>query len=135
LAPFNLCQLGRAFEPELEAPAANPLQRDAAVDADQAPAEHEQARLEVVVARRQLQRLVQAQLTVGELRTTGVRVSLEHAPHDAPQRTLDDVGRVAQEGVVGLIRIVKPPVRAPQANAIAERFVRTIRVECLDWLC
>src|SRR5262245_51614828 len=32
------------------------------------------------------------------------------------------------------IRIVRTPVRAPQANAIAERFIRTVRSECLDWL-
>jgi putative transposase len=32
------------------------------------------------------------------------------------------------------IQIVKTPVRSPKANAIAERFVKTIRTECLDWL-
>lgn len=31
-------------------------------------------------------------------------------------------------------RIIRTPIQVPQANGIAERFVRTARSECLDWL-
>jgi transposase InsO family protein len=43
-------------------------------------------------------------------------------------RAFDDVFR--SEGV----RVVRAPYRAPRAKAHAERWVRTVRRECVDWL-
>ena len=40
----------------------------------------------------------------------------------------DDVFRAAG------LEIVRTPIHAPQANGVAERFVRTARAECLDWM-
>jgi transposase InsO family protein len=43
-------------------------------------------------------------------------------------RAFDDV--FASDGA----QVITTPVQAPNANAFAERWVRTVRQECLDWL-
>jgi transposase InsO family protein len=68
----------------------------------------------------------QARNLVVECRLEGIRFMIRDrdSKFSGP---FDEVFR--SEGV----RIIRTPIRTPKANAFAERWVRTIRTECLDW--
>jgi putative transposase len=66
-------------------------------------------------------------LLIGEERERWMRFLLRD--NDAKfSRAFDDV--CGSQG----IQILRAPFQAPNANAYAERWIRTVRVECLDWL-
>jgi len=71
----------------------------------------------------------QARDVLWELEAAGCRPRVLVRDRDATFAPAFDAVFVGHGAIV-----VRTPVRAPQANAFAERWVDTVRRECLDWL-
>jgi putative transposase len=70
----------------------------------------------------------QARNAAMELNDRGVSIRFLPRDHDAKfTHSFDEV--FDSEGG----QVVRTPIRAPTANAYAERWVQTVRAECLDW--
>jgi putative transposase len=70
----------------------------------------------------------QARNAAMNLGDRGVSIRFLLRDHDAKfTRSFDNVFR--SEGG----QVLRTPIRAPKANAYAERWVQTVRTECLDW--
>jgi transposase InsO family protein len=71
----------------------------------------------------------QARNVCGDLAAAGARPTILIRDRDGKFPPTFDTVFAAQR-----VRIVRTPFRSPRANAYAERWVGTVRRECLDWL-
>ena len=67
-----------------------------------------------------------------QARNLAIEGHLEHARFLLHDRDAKFSGPFDEVFGTEEVRVIRTPIRAPRANAFAERFVRTVRSECLD---